>query len=136
MGAADEEKSPKWQSKKPISSCDCQQRIGVIKKPLSDFRLGMHLLAMLLRRAQGSTHRRQGCLAYEQLRPQAPSMLLAITAAGRRDLMACACCNRVTTLAVGLPLGAFFFISGSHIGGDCFLLRSVSPEVEVCSSWF
>ena len=32
--------------------------------------------------------------------------------------MACACFNRVTTPAVGLPLGAFFFISGSHIGGD------------------
>ena len=89
-----------------------------------------------MRSAIAFLHRRQGCLAYEQLRPQAPSMLLAITAAGRRDLMACACCNRVTTPTVGLPLGAFFFISGSHIGDDCFLLRSVSPEVEACSSWF
>ena len=35
--------------------------------------------------------------------------LLAITAADRRDLMACACCNRyIATPALGLPLGAFF----------------------------
>ena len=26
--------------------------------------------------------------------------------------------------------GFFFFISGSHIGGDCFLLRSGSPLVD------
>ena len=76
MGAADEEKkAPIKKVDQQLSelTCDCQQCIGAIKNLFPT--LFGHLLAILLAQTSASflaSH--QGCLAYEQLRPRAPSM--------------------------------------------------------------